>query len=582
MTLVRRSGAGPTSRTLPFLRGVLPLERGRVGRDVVAGITLAALGIPEVMGYTKISGTPVVTGLYTLLAPVVAFAVLGGSRHLVVAADSATAAMLASMLASVAALGSPEYVRLTSLVALTAAGMLVLARVFKLGFLADFLSRSALVGFLTGVGVQVACGELAGLLGLPKEGGGAVAQVGSVLRRLGSTHLATLGISVAVLAVIVGGTRLSRRIPAALVAVAGAVAASAAFGLAARGVATLGSVPGGLPSLALPFMPRAGELYRVIGCAASCFIVIVAQSAATARAYALRHDEEPAEESDLVGLAAANAAAAITGTFVVNGSPTKTEMVDDAGGRSQLAHLTTALAVLLVLLFLTGPLGLLPTAVLSAIVFLIGVKLVDLRGMAELWRLQRGEFWIATIAAATVVARDAIDGIAVAAALSLVEHVRHTYRPRTRVLVPGAGGGWDAIAPAPDRLAAPGVLAYRFEANLFYANASLFMKEVMTLLANASQPVKAVVLDTTGVDDIDFSAAKMLLQLRRELQARGVALAVVVSYHVVLNVLTRFGVIEDASDGSVHHSLDTAVAALQVQAAVAATIAPPPRPGSVG
>jgi MFS superfamily sulfate permease-like transporter len=400
------------------------------------------------------------------------------------------------------------------------------------------------------------------------------------LRRIGSTHFATLGLSVAVLAVIVGGTRLSRRIPAALVAVAGAIAASGAFALAARGVATLGSVPGGLPSLTIHFLPRAGELYRVIGCAASCVIVIVAQSAATARAYALRHDEEPAEESDLVGLAAANAAAAITGTFVVNGSPTKTEMVDDAGGRSQLAHLTTAVAVLLVLLFLTGPLALLPTAVLSAIVFLIGVKLVDLRGMAELWRLRREEFWIAAIAATTVVLRDAMDGVAVAALLSLIAHVRHTYRPRTRVLVPRPGGGWDAIPPARDQLAAPGVLAYRFEANLFYANASLFMKEVMALLANASQPVKVVVLDTTGVDDIDFSAAKMLLQLRRELHARRVELAVVVSYHVVLDVLTRFGVIEDASDGSVHHSVDAAVAALRVKAVVPAAIASPPHPGS--
>src|SRR5215471_1858500 len=219
---------------LPILRGVLPLDRSRLGRDVIAGITLAALGIPEVMGYTKISGTPVVTGLYTMLLPVIAFALLGGSRHLVVAADSATAAILASMLVLVAPLGSPEYVGLTSLTALVVAAMLVLARVFKLGFLSDFLSRSALIGFLSGVGIQVAGGELAGLLGLPKEGHGTLAQVATVFERLGSAHLATLGISVAVLALIVGCARFAPRVPGALIAVIGAIVASATLDLAAR------------------------------------------------------------------------------------------------------------------------------------------------------------------------------------------------------------------------------------------------------------------------------------------------------------------------------------------------------------
>jgi high affinity sulfate transporter 1 len=555
------------------------MDRRRVPADLMAGVTLAALGIPEVMGYTKISGTPVVTGLYTLLVPLVAFGIIGGSRHLVVAADSATAAMLASMLVTIAPLGTPEYVRLTSTVALAVAGMLVVARVFRLGFLADFLSRSALIGLLSGVGVQVACGELAGLLGLPKEGSGAVGQVFSVVGRLGSTHLPTLGLSLAVLLVMVLGPRLSRRVPAALVAVVAAIAASAAFDFAARGVTLVGMVPSGLPTLALP-IPRAQELYRVVACAASCFVVILAQSAATARAYAIRYGEQHTEDSDLVGLAVANAAAGIAGAFVVNGSPTKTEMVDAAGGRSQLAQLTTAGVVLVVLLFLTGPLGFLPNAVLSAIVFLIGVKLVDVRGLAELWRLDRAEFWIAAIATATVVARDVMAGIVVAVALSLIEQMRHAYRPRTRVLVPRTGGGWDSMPPRPGELVAPGVVAYRFEANLFYANADLFMKEVLGLVSDATRPVRAVVLDTTGIDDIDFSAAKMLVQLRRELQRRDIAVAVVVSYHVVRDVLRRFGVIEEPC---VHHSLPTALAYLVQPGEGSPTASePPPHQGSAG
>jgi SulP family sulfate permease len=558
---------------MDILRGLLPLDRSRLAGDVLAGVTLAALGIPEVMGYTKISGTPVVTGLYTLLLPVIAFAVLGASRHLVVAADSATAAILASMLIAIAPLGSPDYVGLTSLTALVVAVMLVLARVFRLGFLADFLSRSALIGFLTGVGVQVAGGELSGLFGLAKEGHDAFTQVVSTIERLGSAHAGTLTVALAVLAVIVACERFAPRIPGALLAVIGAIAASASLDLAARGIATIGAVPSGLPSLALPPLHLA-ELAQVVACAASCFIVIVAQSAATSRAYAMRYEERFDGNPDLVGLAGANAAAALTGTFVVNGSPTKTEMVDEAGGRSQVAQLAMAAVVLVVLLFLTKPLSFMPNAVLSAIVFLIGVKLVDVRGMRELFRLQRDEFWIALLTAATVVLHSVMAGIGVAVVLSLIDQVRHTYRPRTSVLVPGPAGRWTSLPAAPGHLAAPGVLAYRFEADLFYANASRFAEEVLSLVANAGQPVRAVILDASGIDSVDYSAAKMLLQTRAELARRGVRLTAVATSEGVLDDLRRYGL--SGADAEPFPTLDAALAAVTGGAGAAAPATAPP------
>ena len=548
-------------RSLPLLRGMLPIDTGNVVPDVLAGVTLAALGIPEVMGYTKISGTPIVTGLYTLLLPVVAFALLGGSRHLVVAADSATAAILASVLAGVAVLGSPEYVGATSLVALVVAGMLVLARIFRLGFLADFLSRSALIGFLTGVGVQVAGGELAGLVGLDKSGHGTLEQIMSAISRMGSAHVATAAISAAVLAVIVGFGRFAPRLPGALIAVVGAIAASAMFDFAASGIATIGNVPGGLPSLALPAM-NAGEVRVVLTCAVSCFLVIVAQSAATSRAYAARYEEKFFENYDLVGLAAANAAAACTGTFVVNGSPTKTEMVDEAGGRSQLAHLTTAAVVLIVLLFLTRPLSFLPSAVLSAIVFMIGVKLVDVKGMRELFWLQRDEFWIALLTAATVVVFSVMYGIAVAVVLSLIDQVRHVYRPRTRVIVKDHGGHWCAMPAAADLLAAPGVIVYRFEANLFYANASFFVEEILRLVTTAKTPIRGLVLDVTGINDVDYTAAKMLLQVRNELNKRGVTVVSAAISADAIDHLRRYGLAGDDFDKRVYPTIDAAIAAL--------------------
>ena len=524
---------------LPFLQGLLPFDRGQLRHDIIAGVTLAALGIPEVMGYTRISGTPTVTGLYTILLPLVIFALLGSSRLLVVAADSATAAILAGTLVTVAALGSAEYIGLTSTVAFAVAVMLVLARIFRLGFLADFLSRSALIGFLTGVGVQVAVGELPGLLGLEKHGHGPLKQLAFVFQHLGETNYPSLGFSVAVLTVIVGFKRVTPRIPGALIAVVGAIAASMLFDLARHGIAVIGNVPGGLPSLSLPPFHLV-QMDQVVTTAASCFIVIIAQSAATARAYANRYNEEDDANLDIVGLAGANAAAALTGTFVVNGSPTKTEMVDDAGGRTQIAHLTTAVIVLLVLLFLTKPLSFMPAVVLSAIVFMIGVKLIDVKGLSELSRLQRDEFILALITAGVVVFVDVMHGIIAAVILSVLDHTRHSYRLRTRVLTHDADGRWVPHLPAPNLFASPGIIVYRFEADLFFANASRFMTEILKLVEVAQPPARWVVVDASQIHNIDYTAGKTLLQLRDELDRRGVGIASVAVPEGVRDQLQRY------------------------------------------
>jgi len=415
-----------------LLPGILPFQRSSLVRDGLAGLNLAALAIPEVMGYTRISQTPVVTGLYTLLLPAVAFALVGSSRFLVVAADSATAAILAATLINVASPTTPEYVGLTSLVAVLVAAMLLGAAMLRLGFLADFLSRSALIGLLTGIGVRVAAGEVAGLLGLPTQGQGGLEQVLSCFGRIGEVNGLALLVSLLVLGVILSCRRWFPQLPGPLIAVIGATLASWGLDLRHHGVAVVGAVPAGLPMPALPgFQPS--DLDQALVTAASCFVVIVAQSAATARAYAQRHGERNDENRDLLGLAFANLGAGLTGTFVVNGSPTKTEMVEEAGGRSQIAHLTAAAVVLLVLLAFTGPLSLLPTVTLSAIVFLIGLRLIDLQGMGDLYRLQRNEFVIASLTVVTVALVGVMQGIVLAVVLSLIDQVRHTYRPRTRL-----------------------------------------------------------------------------------------------------------------------------------------------------
>ena len=452
--------------------------------------------------------------------PIVVFALLGSSRHLVVGADSATAAILAGGTAGLAAQGSPRYVALAGLSALLAGAFLLAARLIRLGFLANFLSRTVLIGFLTGVGIQVASGQLAEMLGVRRGGSGTIEKFINTIKAVPHTSVPTLIVSLAVLAVIIGVGRLTRRIPGALIAVIGAIVVSWAAHLSSHGVAVLGPVPQGLPRFGLPNIAL-GDASLLIGTAASMFVVILAQSAATSRAYAARYDEEFSENRDLVGLGMANIAAGLSGTFVVNGSPTKTEMVDGAGGTSQLAQLTTAVVVFVVLLFLTGPLKYLPSAVLASIVFLIGVELIHVGQMHAILEVRRDEFVVATLTAAAVVFVGVEQGIILAIVLSIIDHLRYSYHPKNAVLVSTDEGHLRSTPARPGERTTGGLLIYRFGSSLYYANAHSLYEDVTTFLDDG-QPLSWFCLDAVAIGDIDYSAAQMLRRVHHALQARNI------------------------------------------------------------
>jgi sulfate permease, SulP family len=544
----------------PLLQGLRPLDTARIPTEVIAGITLAALAIPEVMGYTSIAGMPVVTGLYTILIPITLFALLGSSRHLVVGADSATAAIMAAGLAGLAATGSAQYVALAGMLAVITGVYLLLARVLRLGFIADFLSRTVLIGFLTGVGIQVACGQFPGLFGLPKSGSRPVPQVVNALKDMGSASWSTFAVAVSVLAIIYLGGRFVKRVPWALIAVVGSIVVSKYADLSAHGVGTLGTVPGGLPSISWPSIP-ASDWGTLLATAASIFVVVLAQSAATSRAYAARFNDEFDENVDLVGLSLANIGAGLTGTFVVNGSPTKTSMVDKAGGRSQLAQLVTAAVVLIVLLFLTKPLSYMPEAVLAAVVFLIGVELVDVKGLRGILRLRPVEFVVALITAAVVVAVGVEQGIIVAIVISIVVHLGHSYKPYDRLVVRTDSGGWKDDTLASGAQAAPGLLIYHFGASLYYANAHRFVAEIRSLLADADPAARWVCVMAANIDDIDYSGSAILRALVEELGKRGVTL---VFDHVpppALAELKKDGLIEVIGEDHIFADMSEVLAA---------------------
>src|SRR5215831_4159345 len=495
-------------RAWPVLQGVPPIERSRVPAEALAGLTLAALGIPECLGYAKIAGMPLVTGLYTMLLPMAVFAVLGSSRHLVVAADSATAVILAAALTGLAAVGSERYVRLAGLAALLTAGMLLAARLARLAFLANFLSRTVLVGFLTGVGIQVAAGQLPDMLGLHAAGQSTVPKLVHTVRALPHVHWADVAVSIGVIAIVIAARLITRRIPGALVAVIVAIAVSRAADLSRHGVTVIGSVPRGLPSLVLPAFGwhAAGAL---TGAAVSMFVVILAQSAATSRAYAAKYDEEFSEAADLTGLAAANAAAAFTGTFVVNGSPTKAQIVDGAGGRSQLSQLAAGAVVLVVLAVLTGPLAYLPVAALAAVVFLIAVELIDLAGMRRILAVRKDEFAVALLTTAFVVGLGVEYGIILAIVASIVDHLRHSYSPLNSILLKSPEGHWRAVPVEPGVRTAEGLVVYRFGTSLYYANAARLVQDVGALAGHGA-PLRWLVLDWAAIGDVDYTASTAL------------------------------------------------------------------------
>lgn len=559
----------PEAAQGPLFRGIRPVTARGARRDVLAGLTLAAMNVPQALGYTRIAGTPVITGLYTLLFPLLAFAIFGSSRYLVVAADSATAAILANSLVHMAPVASEHYVALAGLVALLTGGCLLVARAFRLGFLADFLSQTVLVGFLTGVGFQVGIAVLGEMLGLVVPSHRTLAQLAEVAAQLPQVHLPTLAVSAAVVAVVLGGRRLAPRVPAPLIAVVGTIVASATLDFAGRGIAVLGPIPGGLPQLTVPELAP-HEMWALLPVAASCFLMIVAQSAATARAWAVRQGDRLDENADLVGLGAANVAAALSGTFVVNGSPTQTAMVESSGGRSQIAHLATAAVVALVLLFLTGPLEHLPRCVLGAIVFTIAVGLIDVRGLRDIRRESPSEFRLAVATALVVVAVGVEQGILLAMGLALVRHVRHAYQAHAAVLVQDAHGSWRGRPAVPGAITEPGVIVLQFGAELFYANAGRFAETVRELVERAPSPVRWLVLDAGAITNVDYSAARTLRAVHADLARRGVALLVVHAPDELRVSLEHHGLLADIGAANVQDTLREALATIRARDARAA------------
>ncbi len=546
-------------------------QRSWLTGDILAGVTLAAVAIPETMGYTSIAQTPIVTGLYTIIFPTIAFVILGSSRLLVVGADSATAALLAAGLGAAAISGvtpgSQEWLAYTSVIALMCGGLLIIARVFRLGFLGNFLSASVLIGFLTGVGVQVLTGQIPDMLGVPKGTGNWFEQQWTTITSIPDANPWTVAFSIGTLAIILGFRRWMSAVPGAIIAVVLSIIVSSAADASAHGVAIVGSVPAGFPPIGLPagitLSDVTSNFATLISIAFACFVLIIAQSAATSRSFAMKHGQKVDINRDIEGLSAANVVAGLSGTFVVNGSPTKTQVLDSQKGRTQLANLTMSLITLVVVLFLTGLLEDMPKAVLGGIVFLIGLDLIDIAGLKGIGAVRQSEFIIAIITAVVVCAVGVEQGIILAIVVSIIDIIRRQYSPKDYV-VTFVDRHKPVYEPAkPGLETAPGIIIYRFDAELFYANSSRFVDQVDALIDGAPHPVRWFVTDASSLDDIDYSAGRSLLALVQSLRARNITPCLARVDANLEKLLATYGVQQQVDRARVFESLHESLIAFE-------------------
>lgn len=551
----------PAARAWPILRPLAGASPAGLGRDLVAGLTLAAIAIPEQMATARLGGFPPEIGFFAFMAAAVGFAVFGGSRRLSAGADSTITPIFAGSLALMAATGSPQYAELAAVLALMVGAALVLAGMFKLGWIADLLSAPVVTGFLAGIAAHIALSQAPAVLGLPEGTGDVYQRLAAMGRELGTVNPAALAIGAGVFAVTWGCEAISPRIPGALIALAGATAATAALGLDRHGVAVLGPTPGGLPRPVLPHLP-AETAIPLVGLAFVVALVVMVQTAATTRAFS--DGEAPDVDRDFIGVGVAGLLAGLVGAFPVNASPPRTAIVAETGGRSQFASLAAAAAVAALAAFGTGLLARTPTAALAGVLLFVAQRILHLRTFAQILRRTRGEFALALLTTALIVALPIQTGVAIGIFLSLAHGVFTITRVRPIPFerVAGTTVWWPATAAGRGEQQA-GVLVMGFQAPLSFLNAEDFRKGMLAAVDGARDRARLVVLEASSVVEIDFTAATALDAVIVAARAAGMDFAVARLESVRAQAaFERFGLTERLGRDHIFRSVDEAIRTL--------------------
>lgn len=533
-----------------------------LGADLVAGLTLAAIAIPEQMATARLGGLPPQLGFFAFIAACLGFAMFGASRRLSAGADSTITPIFAGGLAAMAVVGSPHYLALAAVLALMVGALLLAAGIFRLGWVADLLSRPVITGFLAGIALHIALSQAPSVLGLPEGSGDVYHRVSSLWAQAGGASLASAGIGFGVLAVILVGEKLSARIPSALVALVAATLLTQALGLQRLGVKVLGAVPAGAPQFSVP---GAGfdDIVRLVGLAFLVAVVAMMQTAVTSRSFA-GDDADPDIGRDYIGLGAGNILAGLVGAFPVNASPPRTAAVAESGGRSQVAGLTAALAVLVLAAFGTALLAAIPVAALGGVLLFVAQRILHVGELRELWRRTRAEFGLAVLTMALIVALPIQTGVAIGVFLSLGHGVFTVTRARPIPFerVPGTTVWWPASASQKAE-AEPGVLVMGFQAPLSFLNAYDFRRGLTAAIEQGRGRLKLLVLEASSVVEIDFTASTVLIDVIEKAHAAGMEFAVARLESVrARDAFDRLGVTAALGEERIFLSVETAIQTL--------------------
>jgi high affinity sulfate transporter 1 len=552
----------------PGLRLLSSYQRNWLSKDLVAGLVLTALLVPQGMAYAELAGLPPITGLYTSILCLVAYAIFGPSKILVLGPDSSLGPMIAAtIIPIVGANGDPQRaVALASMLALLVGVMTVLAGVAKLGFVADLLSKPTQIGYMNGLALTILVGQLPKLFGFSVDADGLIPEAAGFTKGLanGETVAAALAIGLLGLVLIAVLQRLVPKLPAVLVAVVVSILAANAFDLADHGVSLVGPLPQGFPPFTVPSVPMS-DLALLVAGAVGIAVVSLTDTISTSSAFAARAGQEVDGDREMIGIGAANIAAGFFQGFPVSTSGSRTAVAEQAGAKTQVTGLVGALAITLMLLVAPGLLRNLPQPTLAAVVIAASLSLADIPGTVRLWRQRRTEFTLSMAAFAGVALLGVLPGIAIAVALSIGNVFRRAWWPHQTVLgrVPGVPGYRD-VGSYPDAERLPGCVLFRFDAPLFFANARTFREQIRRLARSEPPPVWIVVA-AEPITDVDTTAADMLEDLDEALNAKGISLVFADMKDPVREKIERYELTRTIDPAHFFPTVGAAVAAYQDQ-----------------
>jgi high affinity sulfate transporter 1 len=530
--------------------------------DLVAGAVLAAILVPQGMAYAELAGVPAVNGLYTTVACLIGYAVFGPSRVLVLGPDSSLGPLIFAAVTPLAVAGDPgSAVTLAAMTALMVAAIQIALGVGKLGFIADLLSSEVQVGYLNGLAITIIVGQLPKLFGFSTDADGFVEEVGAFLDGLDGRNSTTLTVGVCCLVALFGLPRLTTRVPAVLVVVVGSIAAVSLLDLTADGIATVGVLPEGLPGFEVPWTDWT-DVGPLLLASAGITIVSLADTIAASASFAARRGEEVDANREMIGIGVANAAAGLFQGFPVSTSSSRTAVAEQSGSKSQLTGLVGALVVASLLVWFNGLLRNLPQAALAAIVIYAAVSLLDLPRLHQFFQMRRSSFVLSLTATLGVVLFGVIEGIGIAIVLSILMFFRRNWWPTgERLGRVAATGEWHSLTANPAAVPPPGMVVYRWEAPLFFANAGIFATEIRSLAR--SPGIDWIVLQCEAVNDLDVTAAGMLERLDVELNERGIHLAFVEMRTRLVELLDRYELFATLEEEHFYPGLDDAVEAIE-------------------